>query len=173
MALGHRQTKRQAEWWIDPEDLPRAPSHPFYQRLNQVLAGADFDKWVEEMASPYYASRMGRPSLPPSIYVRLLMIGYFEGIGSERGIAWRVADSMALRHFLGYVLTDRTPDHSTISGTRRRLPKEFHQQVFSLIVQLLADEDLVDGKSVGVDGSTMEANAALKSIVRRDAGQQY
>lgn len=173
MALGHRQTRRQAELWIDPEDLPRAPSHPFYQRLNQVLAGANFDTWVEELASPHYAHRMGRPSLPPSIYVRLLLIGYFEGIGSERGIAWRVADSMALRHFLGYELTDRTPDHSTLSGTRRRLPKEFHQQVFALIVQLLADENLVDGKSVGVDGSTMEANAALKSIIRRDSGQQY
>lgn len=173
MALGHRQAKRQAEWWIDVEDLPRAPSHPFYEGLNGVLAQASFDTWVEELAAPYYAARMGRPSLPPSIYVRLLMIGYFEGIGSERGIAWRIADSISLRNFLGYALADRTPNHSTISGTRRRLPKEFHQEVFAFIVQLLADAGLIDGKSIGVDGSTIEANAALKSIVRRDNGQRY
>jgi transposase len=173
MALGKRSSKAQAEMWIDPDELPRAPSHPFYQRLNQILAAADVDRQVEELAAPYYAGKVGRPSMPPSVYVRLLLIGYFEGIGSDRGIAWRVADSMALRQFVGYRLTERTPDHSTISRTRRRLPMEFHEDVFALVIELLEREGLIDGKTIGVDGSTMEANAALRSIVRRDSGQQY
>ncbi len=175
MAMGERQPKHQGELWIDPDDLPRAPSHPFYARLNAVLEENEihFDRFVEELALPYYAEKIGRPSLPPSVYTRLLLIGYFEGIDSERGIAWRVAGSMAPRAFLGYRLTDRTPGHSTISRTRRRLPIEFHREVFARVVQLLADKDLVSGKTVGVDGSTIEANAAMRSIVRRDSGQAY
>lgn len=173
MAVGKRRRKEQGELWIAADDIPETPGHPFYSRLNQLLDRVDLDDRVEEMAAPYYAERMGRPSLPPGVYIRLLLIGYFEGLDSERGIAWRAADSLGLRKFLGYSIKERTPDHSTISKTRRRLPKEFHDEVFTMVLQLLAEEELVKGKTIGIDASTMEANAALRSIVRRDSSQSY
>ena len=173
MAVGKRPRKEQGELWIATDDIPKTPGHPFYTRLNQLLDKIQMDDRVETMVAPYYAEKMGRPSLAPGVYFRLLLIGYFEGIDSERGIAWRVADSLALRKFIGYKLTENTPDHSTISKTRRRLPKELHEEFFTMVGQLLVEEGLIKGKTIGIDASTMEANAALRSIVRRDTGEAY
>lgn len=173
MAMGKRKRDAQAEFWISSEKLPQSPGHPFYERLNQILRGEGFDRFVEERCAKFYADRMGRPSLPPAVYFRMLLIGYFEGIDSERGIAWRVGDSMALRQFLGYKLTDQTPDHSTISRNRRLMDLETHQEVFVWALGVLAKAKLLDGKTIGIDATTLEANAALRSIVRRDTHERY
>jgi len=147
--------------------------HPFYEHLNRVFAEHEFDDFVEALCARYYADGVGRPSIPPGVYFRMLMIGYFEGIDSERGIAWRVADSLALRQFLGYELDQPTPDHSSVSRTRRLLDFETHEEVFAWVLKLLAREKWVKGKTLGVDATTLEANAALRSIVRRDSGARY
>ena len=152
--------------------LPRTGGHPFYQRLNQVLDQHGFDAFVEAQCATFYAP-IGRPSLLPGTYFRLLLIGYFEGLDSERGIAWRTADSLALRGFLGLGLDEPTPEHSTISRTRRLLDLETHRAVFTWILQVLATADLVKGTTIGIDATTLEANAALRSIVRRDSGETY
>ena len=173
MAMGKRRRSRQEAMWVETGSLPAAPGHPFYEALNELLAKHGFDDFVEELCAPHYAAGTGRPSLPPGVYFRCLMIGYFEGLDSERGIDWRVADSLTLRHFLGYDLTEPTPDHSTLSKTRRRLSAELHQEVFTWILALLAKEGLLKGRTVGVDATNLEANAALRSIVRRDTGEGY
>ena len=159
--------------WVPTQHLPRSASHPFYQRLNQVLDKAGFDEFVEQRCACFYAPKMGRPSLAPGRYFRLLMIGYFEGLDSERAIAWRAADSLSLREFLGLEWGEDSPDHSTISRTRRRMDVETHSAVFAWILNRLAEVDLVKGKTLGVDATTLEANAALRSIVRRDTGDSY
>jgi transposase len=148
-------------------------AHPFYEQLNRVLEERGFDEFVEQQCAGFYAEKMGRPSLAPGRYFRLLLIGYFEGIDSERGIAWRAADSLALRGFLGVGLNEMPPDHSTISRTRRLIDVETHQAVFGWVLELLAEKALLKGKTVGIDGTTLEANAALRSIVRRDTGEGY
>jgi transposase len=173
MAMGKQDDDGQGDFWIATSALPKTSGHPFYQRLNDVLKAHGFDAFVEGECAPYYAEKIGRPSIPPVVYFRMLLIGYFEGIDSERGIAWRVADSMALRKFLGYRLNDSTPDHSSVSRTRRRLSVETHGKVFSWILTVLTKEGLVKGKTVGVDATTLEANAAMRSIVRRDTGEGY
>src|SRR5207342_1332120 len=132
-----------------------------------------FDRFVEEQCRPFYAPVMGRPSLPPGRYFRLLMVGYFEGLDSERGIAWRAADSLSLRQFLGLELSEAPPDHSTISRTRRLIDVETHQAVFTWILKRLAAAGLVKGQTIGIDATTLEANAALRSLVRRDTGESY
>jgi transposase len=159
--------------WIAVNDLPATGGHPFYQRLNQVLDAHGFDAFVEAQCASFYAPTVGRPSLTPGTYFRLLLIGYFEGIDAERGIAWRAADSLALRGFLGLGLEETPPDHSTISRTRRLIDLETHRAVFTWVLQVLATEDLVRGKTIGIDATTLEANAALRSIVRRDSGETY
>jgi transposase len=153
--------------------LARPASHPFYQRLNEVLEEAGFDGYVEGQCAKFYAPRMGRPSLAPGVYFRLLLIGYFEGIDSERGIAWRAADSLALRRFLRVGLDEAVADHSTISRTRRRMDVETHRAVFGWVLRVLAERGLLKGNTIGVDATTLEANAALRSIVRRDTGERY
>jgi len=173
MAIGKRKRDRQPTMWVMMADLQTAASHPFYTRLNQLLREHGFDDYAEAQCATFYADTMGRPGLPPGIYFRLLLIGYFEGIDSERGIAWRATDSFALREFLGLVLPEAPPDHSTISRTRRLIDLETHQAVFTWMLQRLADAELVKGKTVGIDATTLEANAALRSIVRRDTGQSY
>ena len=173
MAMGRRRRRRQRSIWVEEESLARSPGHPFYERLNAVLEKAGFDAYVEGLCEPFYAGNVGRPSLPPSVYFRLLLIGYFEGIDSERGIAWRLADSLTLREFVGYALSQAPPDHSTISRNRRLLDLESHQAVFAWVVGVLAKHGLVRGKTLGVDATTLEANAALRSIVRRDSGESY
>lgn len=173
MAMGKRKRDRQPALWITPTDLPTAASHPFYRRLNQLLREHGFDDFVEAQCASFYAETMGRPGLPPGIYFRLLLIGYFEGIDSERGIAWRAADSFALRDFLGVGLDDALADHSTISRTRRLIALETHRAVFTWVLQCLSTAGLVKGKTIGIDATTLEANAALRSIVRRDSGESY
>ena len=173
MAMGKRKRDRQPQMWVAVTDLPTAVSHPFYRRLNQFLREHGFDDFTEAQCASFYAETMGRPGLPPGIYFRLLLIGYFEGIDSERGIAWRAADSLALRDFIGVSLEDAPPDHSTISRTRRLIDLETHRAVFTWVLQCLSMAGLVKGKTVGIDATTLEANAALRSIVRRDTGEGY
>src|SRR5688572_4328644 len=174
MAMGRRKDRaRTPGLWIAANELPPTGGHPFYQRLNQVLDAHGFDEFVEAQCAPFYATTIGRPSLTPGTYFRLLLIGYFEGIDSERGIAWRTADSLALRGFLGLGLDAVSPEHSTISRTRRLIDLETHRAVFTWILQVLATADLVKGKTIGIDATTLEANAALRSIVRRDSGETY
>jgi transposase len=174
MAMGRRKARaRTPGLWIATNELPQTGGHPFYQRLNQVLDTHGFDEFVEAQCAAFYADTVGRPSLTPGTYFRLLLIGYFEGIDSERGIAWRTADSLALRGFLGLGLEETPPEHSTISRTRRLIDLETHRAVFTWILQVLATADLIKGKTIGVDATTLEANAALRSIVRRDSGETY
>ena len=154
-------------------EMPRSPGHAFYDRLQDLFREAGFDAFVEGVCKPYYAPRMGAPSLPPGRYFRMHMIGYFEGIDSERGIAWRCADSFSLRDFLRLSNREKVPDHSWLSRTRSRLPHEAHETVFGWVLKLVAERGLVKGERIGVDGSTMEANAALRTIVRRDSGESY
>jgi len=172
MAMGTRR-EHQDDLWIPACTLARPASHPFYQRLNELLTEHDFDRFVEGACQRFYAAKMGRPSLVPGIYFRLLLVGYFEGIDSERGIAWRAGDSLSIREFVGIPLDEAAPDHTTISRTRRKIDVETHQQVFTGILGWLADAGLVKGKRMGIDATTLEANAALRSIVRRDNGESY
>jgi transposase len=159
--------------FVQTTDLPTAASHPFYRRLNELLREHGFDDFVEAQCASFYAEIMGRPGLPPGVYFRLLLIGYFEGINAERGIAWRAADSLALRDFLGLGLTEAPPDHSTISRTRRLIALETHRTVFTWVLQCLGGAGLIKGKTIGLDATTLEANAAMRSIVRRDTGESY
>jgi len=172
MALGRRGNEQQ-EMWVATTSLPKSEGHAFYRKLNRLLAEADFDRTGEKLCEPYYHQQLGRPSIPPGIYFRMLLVGYFEGIGSQRGIAWRCADSLSLREFLGIPLTEETPDHSSLTRVRDRLPLEVHTSVFQLVLQLVAEKGLLKGKTVAVDSTTLEANAAMKSIVRRDTGEDW
>jgi transposase len=173
MAMGKRKRHaKQDSMWVATQDLRRSAAHPFYARLNQILDQHAFDRYVERLCERFYADD-GRPGLPPGRYFRLLLIGYFEGLDAERAIAWRAADSFALREFLGLVLPEAPPDHSTISRTRRLIDLETHEAVFTWMLQRLADAGLVKGKTVGIDATTLEANAALRSIVRHDTGESY
>jgi transposase len=174
MSMGTRQHRqRQEDLWITHHELAQAPAHPFYQRLNELLDSEKFDEFAERECAGFYADNNGRPSVAPGIYFRLLLVGYFEGIDSERGIAWRAADSLGLRRFLGFGLDESTPDHSTISRTRRLIDVDTHRKVFLWVLGLLADRGLLKGKRIGIDATTLEANAALRSIVRRDNGDSY
>jgi transposase len=174
MAMGKRQHReRQEDLWVAHTELATAPGHPFYERLNAVLDAEGFDRFVESLCARFYAPQFGRPSLTPGIYFRSLLIGYFEGIGAERGIAWRLADSLALRRFVGIALDEYTPDHSTISRTRRLIDLETHAAVFAWVLDVLARRGLIVGKRVAIDATTLEANAAMRSIVRRDTGVSY
>jgi transposase len=174
MAMGTRkQREKQSEIWITHAELASAPAHPFYQRLNELLEAEHFDGFVEGRCAKFYAVKYGRRSLTPGIYFRALMIGYFEGIGAERAIAWRLADSLALRRFVGIALEEKTPDHSTISRTRRLIDLETHREVFAWVLGVLADRGLLKGKRIAIDATTLEANAAMRSIVRRDTGESY
>src|SRR5207244_1824603 len=172
MAMGKRKSE-QAPMWMATTGLPVSPGHPFYVRLNAILDAAGFDRFVEEQCRPFYAPVMGRPSLAPGRYFRLLLVGYFEGLDSERGIAWRAADSLAVRHFLGLGLDEAAPDHSTISRTRRLIDVEAHQAVFTWVQERLVEAHLLRGQTLAVDATTLEANAAMRSIVRRDTGESY
>ena len=159
--------------WVPTADLPKSAGHPFYERLNRVLDEAEFDAFVEAQCASFYADGVGRPSLAPGRYFRLLLLGYFEGLDSERAIAWRAADSLSIRAFLDYAVYEAPPDHSTLSRTRRLIDIETHQAVFTWVLQRLADATLVVGRTVGIDATTLEANAAMRSIVRRDTGESY
>jgi transposase len=172
MAMGKRKSE-QAPLWIPTTELPVSPGHPFYVRLNAILDAAGFDRFVEGQCRPFYAPVMGRPSLAPGRYFRLLLVGYFEGLDAERGIAWRAADSLAVRTFLGLGLEDGAPDHSTISRTRRLIDVETHRAVFTWVQERLVKVGLLKGQTIAIDATTLEANAAMRSIVRRDTGESY
>ena len=173
MSMSKREGETQSDLWIPTTELARSPGHPFYERLNKILGEADFDVFVEKLCAPFYAKRNGRPSIAPGVYVRMLMVGYFEGLRSEREIDWRCADSLSLRAFLGYGLSKKTPDHSTLCRIRQRLDLETHRALFTFVLKVLAEKGLLKGKTLGIDTSTLEANAAMKSIVRRDSGEGY
>ncbi len=175
MAMGKRKQAMQESLFITADQLPRSQGHPFYKQLNQLLGQAGFDSWLESRCQQYYQQeeKRGQPSVPPGVYFRMLLVGYFEGIGSQRGIAWRCADSLSLREFLGIPLGKQTPDHSTMSLTRTRLPQEVFLEVFQFVLRIAVDKKLLSGKTVGVDSTTLEANAAMKSIVRRDTGEDW
>jgi transposase len=172
MALGKRKHEQQ-EAWVATTELPRSPGHPFYRRLNQLLAEAGFDAWLESLCRPYYAQQKGRPSIPPGTYFRMILIGYFEGIASQRGIAWRCCDSRSLAEFLGYGPTDETPDHSSLTRIHQRLPQEVHEAMFNFVLALAAEKKLLSGTTVAVDSTMLEANAAMKSIERKDTGEDW
>lgn len=174
MAMGKRRRRAtQTSMWVATQDLPRSAAHPFYARLNHILDQADFDGYVESLCQHFYADEIGRPGLPPGRYFRMLLLGYFEGLDSERAIAWRAADSLSVRSFLGLAVHEAPPDHSTVSRTRRLIDVETHRAVFTWVLQRLADAKLVKGQTIGIDATTLEANAALRSIVRRDTGESY
>jgi transposase len=173
MALGRRKPQRQADFWIPVDELPRSEGHVFYGKLNQLLREAGFDEFVERLCEPYYHDSMGRPGIPPGVYFRMLLVGYFEGLGSQRGIAWRCADSLSLREFLGTRLVEETPDHSSLTRVRDRLPISVHASVFQFVLRVADEQGLLKGKTVGVDATTLEADAAMKSIVRRDTGEDW
>ena len=173
MAMGQRSVVQRGMLWITPSQLPRSEGDPFYERLNGILEEAGFDAYVEGTCKEFYAPRLGRPSLAPGNYFRLLLVGYFEGCDSERQIAWRLSDSLSLRRFLGLALTDACPDHSTLSKTRCRISAEAHGEVFVWVLRRLEEAGLLRGKALGVDGTTLLANASMRGIVRRDTGEGY
>src|SRR5271170_3563493 len=171
MALGKRNPQ-QDELFIPTAKLATGPGHPFYAKLNEVLAVAGFDAFVEQLCTPYYKEG-GRPGIPPGVYFRMLFIGYFKGLDSQRGIAWRCADSLALRTFLGIALTEATPVHASMTIIRQRLPEPVFDKVFVFVLGLLQQQGLLRGKTVAIDATTLEANAAMKSIVRKDTGEDW
>lgn len=175
MALGRWNDERQADLFVPHDRLPRSEGHAFYRQLNKLLAEARFDRFVEKLCAPHYqpSGAPGRPSIPPGVYFRMLLVGYFEGLGSQRGIAWRCHDSLSLREFLGVPLTEEAPDHSSLTRVRDRLPLEVHAAAFQFVLKLADEQGLLKGKTVGVDSTTLEANAAMKSIVRRDTGEDW
>lgn len=172
MALGKRKPAQQP-LWIASRDLPRSPGHPFYAALNRLLTEAGFDRFVEQLCAPYYADNVGRPGIAPGVYFRMLLIGYFEGLGSQRGIAWRCSDSLSLREFLGLAADQPSPDHSSLTVIRQRLPLEVHEQVFVAVLAIARERKLLRGKTVAVDSTTLEANAAMKGIVHRHSGEDW
>jgi transposase len=173
MAMGKRDCEQQQDLFITHDKLPRSPGHVFYRKLNQLLAAGGFDRWIEGLCEPYYCQGQGRPSVPPGQYFRMLLVGYFEGINSQRGIAWRCSDSLSLREFLGIPLGEDSPDHSSLSYIRQRLPHSVHEAVFVWVLALAQEKKLLKGKTVGVDSTTLEADAAMKSIVRKDTGEDW
>lgn len=175
MAMGRRGRERQQTLFVSSDGLRKSGGHPFYQRLNRLLAAADFDRWIETECENHYEQdeKRGQPSIPPGVYFRMLLVGYFEEIDSQRGIAWRCGDSLSLRRFLGVPLDEETPDHSSMTRIRKRLPAEVFDAVFHFVLHIAAGKQLVSGKTVAVDSTTLEANAAMKSIVRRDSGEDW
>lgn len=175
MAMGKRSRESQQELFVAAEQLPTGGGHAFYEKLGRLLAEAGFDDAVEALCEPFYEGdeKRGRPSIPPGAYFRMLMVGYFEGIGSQRGIAWRCGDSLSLRKFLGVKLNEGVPDHSSLTRIRDRLPLEVHQKAFELVLAIAAERGLLKGKTIAIDSTTLEANAAMKSIVRRDTGENW
>src|ERR1700692_2818824 len=173
MAMGTKRARQKQEEMFYASERAEAPGHPFYEQLDGVLEEAGFDQFCEERCRDFYHQKLGRPSVVPGVYFRLLLIGFFEGIGSERGIAWRVADSLSLRRFLKYGFDEATPDHVTISRTRRLLDEETHRAIFRFVLTEVARRGMLKGKTIGIDATSLEANAAMRSIVRRDTGESY
>jgi transposase len=164
----------QPELFVPATQLVQPATSSFYSKLEQTLQAFDFAAQVRELCAPAYSdSSRGRPGVDPAVYFKMLMIGFFENIASERGIAERCSDSISIRFFLGYDLTQATPDHSTLSLIRGRLNEDTYQQVFLLILSALERQGLIQGRNVGIDTSVLEANASLKSLVNRDTQEAY
>lgn len=170
--MGTRKTE-QPPLWVATADLPSSPGHPFYAKLSAILDAEEFDHFAEDQCRRFYAPTMGRPSLEPGRYFRLLLVGYFEGLDAERGIAWRAADSLAVRRFVRLGIEEAAPDHSTISRTRRLIDVDTHRAIFTWVQQRLVTGGLLKGRTIAIDATTLEANAAMRSIVRRDTGESY
>jgi len=174
MGMGRKKDReKQQDLWVASSEIASTPGHVFYERLNTVLNAEKFDQRIETTCRKYYKSRSGRPSITPGTYFRMLLLGYFEGIDSERGIAWRAADSFSVRKFLGYDLIEQTPDHSTVSRTRRLYSVQTHQAVMKWVLKIVRKHGLVDAQSVCIDATTLQANASMKSLVRRETGVSY
>src|SRR5215207_10551693 len=173
MSMGRWQAEHQPDLWVPTTDLPRSPCHVFYVLLNALLAEAGFDRYVEGLCRDCYADGTGRASLPPGVYFRMLFVGYFEGLDSQRAIAWRCADSLSLRAFLGLPLTEPTPDHSSLTRIRQRLPLHVHERVFIHVLAIARQKKLLRGKTVAIDATALEANAAMKGITRKDTGEDW
>src|SRR5262249_19223390 len=173
MSMGHRKADHQSDFWIPIAQLPHSPGHIFYQKLNRLLLDVGFDRYVEDLCHEHYADGIGRESIPPGTYFRMLFVGYFEGIDSQRGIAWRCSDSLSLRDFIGVLLHETTPDHSSLTKIRERLPLTVHEQVVTFVLKVAHEKKLLRGKTVAVDATTLEANAAMRSIVRKDTGEDW
>ena len=171
MSLGRRKEK-QVDLFIPATQIAKGSGHPFYSKLGEVLRDGGFDTMVEDLCEPYYKSG-GRPGIPPGVYFRMIFIGYFESIDSQRGIAWRCADSLALRDFLGYTITEATPVHASMTIIRQRLDESVFENVFLFTLKALEKAHLLQGKAFGIDATTLEANAAMKTIVRRDNGADW
>jgi len=175
MSMGSREDGKQPPLWVTTSELARGEGHIFYRRLNELLARHGFDRFVEGLVEEkkIFAETLRRPSIPPETYLRMMFVGYFEGLSSERGIAWKCADSLSLREFLGYGLTEATPNHSTLSGLRRKFPEEVHREVFDWVLRVAQEEGLLKGRKVAIDATTLEANATMRTIVRRADGASY
>jgi transposase len=175
MSMGSREDGKQTPLWVATSELARGGGHVFYRKLNELLACHGFDEFVETRVRELgvFSETMGRPSIPPGAYCRMMFVGFFEGLTSERGIAWRCADSHSLREFLGYGLTEATPDHSTLSVMRHRLLEGFHREVFDWVLKVAAEEKVLKGRRLTIDATTLEANAAMRTIVRRADGASY
>jgi transposase len=174
MSMG-RRTEKQQPLWVVAGEMPQSPGHRFYEKLNELLGEADFDRKVEALCRPFYEAddKAGRPSIAPGVYFRMLFIGYFEGIESERGLEWRCADSLSLRQFLGLVPKERVADHSALSRIRKRFPDAVYDEVFRLVLGIVEQKGLLKGKVVGVDSTFLRADAAMRAIVRKDTGDSY
>ena len=174
MAMGRRK-RRQESLFVATAELARSPGHPFYRKLNELLAEAEFDRWIEGRCEPYYeaAEKPGRESIPPGTYFRMLLVGYFEGIESSGASPGGAATACSCGSSWTTAQHEATPDHSTLSITRKRLPPEVFDEVFQFVLKIAAEKKLLSGKTVGVDSTTLEANAAMKSIVRRDTGEDW
>ena len=172
MSLGRRR-EQQRPLFVVADELPRSSGHPFYRKLNELLAEADFDRWIEEKSRPYYAAVMGRPSIPPGVFFRMMFVGFFEGIESLRQIAWRCSDSMAVREFLGLAITQRAPDDTSLTVIRQRFPLELFEEVFRFMIRVARKRKLLKGRQIAIDATTLEASAAMKSIIRREEGKSW
>ena len=172
MAMGRREAQQES-MWVAAQRVPRSPGHVFYEKLNGVLEAGGFDRFVETLCAAHYAEDIGRPSIPPGVYFRMLFVGYFEGLDSQRAIAWRCADSLSLRSFLRIELGKDTPEHSSMTNTRKRLPEEVFWQVFAFVLKVAVAHQLLKGKTIAVDSTTLEANAAMKSLVRRVTNEDW
>jgi transposase len=173
MSMGRRKRERQQELWLATSEVARAPRHVFYDRLGSLLSESGFDDFIEGLCESYYAEEIGRPGIPPGVYFRMLFLGYFEGLDSQRAIAWRCEDSLSLRAFLGYAHTDETPDHSSLTRVRDRLPLAVHEQAFAFMISIAEKKKLLKGKVAAVDSTMLEADAAMKTIVRKDTGEDW
>jgi len=167
-------SQQQPSFWVSIDELQVKSKNTFYSNLNTVLNEMKFGQQIRKLCKPYYSDKTNcRPPIDPEVYFKMLMVGFFENIISERGIASRCADSLSIREFLGYLLTESTPEHSSLSVIRKRLPLSIYSQVFSIALIELQKRGLVKGKNLAFDSSVMEANASLSRLKNRMTEESY